>query len=98
MDATNSDARDAIAALGEEWAALRSLVGGLSDEQLAEASVLPGWSNADIVAHIIGTESLLAGRPVPEHDVAGRDHVRNAIGELNEKWLEELRGQDRAQD
>ncbi|HNP56619.1 MAG TPA: maleylpyruvate isomerase family mycothiol-dependent enzyme [Gordonia sp. (in: high G+C Gram-positive bacteria)] len=96
MDATNTDARDAIAALVEEWAALRSLVDGLSDEQLAAASVLPGWSNADIVAHVIGTESLLAGRPVPDHDVAGRDHIRNPIGELNEKWLEELRGHDRA--
>ena len=52
MDATNSDARDAIAALGEECAALRSLVGGLSDEQLAEVKrrvreALPSGDGSD---------------------------------------------------
>ncbi len=91
------DAAATIAALQQQWAALRELFAGLSDEQLAASSVLPGWSNADILAHVIGTESLLAGRAVPDHDVSGRAHVRNPIGELNEKWLEELRDQRRAE-
>ncbi|MFT4199449.1 maleylpyruvate isomerase family mycothiol-dependent enzyme [Gordonia sp. (in: high G+C Gram-positive bacteria)] len=90
------DADSVIAALNEEWAALRELFGTLSDDQFAAPSVLPGWSNADVLAHVIGTESLLAGRPLPEHDVSGRAHVRNQIGELNEKWLDELRGRDRS--
>ena len=87
MDATNTDARDAIAALVEEW---RRCAHSSTDSPTSSSLrrlVLPGWSNADIVAHVIGTESLLAGRPVPDHDVAGRDHIRNPIGELNEKWL-----------
>ena len=82
------------AALQQEWAVLRALFAELSPTQFAMDSVLPGWTNGDIFAHIIGTESLLAGRSVPEHDVQGRPHVRNRIGELNEKWLEEFRGQD----
>ncbi|QKT07658.1 maleylpyruvate isomerase N-terminal domain-containing protein [Gordonia sp. X0973] len=97
MGAPPIDPEATVAALRAEWAALRALVGEMSDEQFAAASVLPGWSNADIVAHVIGTESILAGRAVPEHDVTGRAHVRNPIGELNEKWIEELRGTDRAE-
>lgn len=81
-----------IAALTVQWAALRDLFATLSADQLAAPSVLPGWSNSDILGHVIGTESLLAGLPVPVHDVAGRAHVRNPIGELNEQWLEEFRG------
>ncbi|MFT3900405.1 MAG: maleylpyruvate isomerase N-terminal domain-containing protein [Gordonia sp. (in: high G+C Gram-positive bacteria)] len=91
MAVSDVDSAAVIEALTEEWAALRELFGSLTAEQMAAASVLPGWSNADILAHIIGTESLLAGRKVPEHDVSGRAHVKNPIGELNEKWLEELR-------
>ncbi|GAB09007.1 hypothetical protein GOARA_026_00370 [Gordonia araii NBRC 100433] len=92
MSRSPIDSAPVVTALGQEWAALRDLFAGLSDEQLAAPSVLPGWTNADILAHVIGTESLLAGRPVPEREVSGRAHVRNPIGELNEKWIEEFRG------
>ncbi|GED98526.1 maleylpyruvate isomerase family mycothiol-dependent enzyme [Gordonia crocea] len=89
------DAAAAVAALAQEWAALRELFGSLDDARFAAASVLPGWRNADILAHVIGTESLLAGRRVPEYDVAGRAHVHNPIGELNEKWIAQFASQDR---
>ena len=48
----------------------------------------------DNVAHIVGTEAMLAGDPAP--DVAiDRDalpHVTNDIGAFNEQWVESMRG------
>ncbi len=43
-------------------------------------------------AHIIGTESLLLGRPRPEVDPGQPDHVRNDIGGVNEVWVAALAG------
>lgn len=77
----------ARSALIEQWAQLRSLAGQLDDDAWRRASILPGWNVADVFAHIIGTESLLAGRPVPDLDVSDAAHVHNPIGELNERWL-----------
>ncbi|GAC51256.1 maleylpyruvate isomerase family mycothiol-dependent enzyme [Gordonia aichiensis] len=89
--------KDAItAALRAEWSALRTLAGQFTDEQWSASSVLPGWTNADIVAHIIGTESMLAGRDVEAaDDITARSHVRNPIGELNERWVDHFRGKSR---
>ncbi|MCH5645389.1 maleylpyruvate isomerase family mycothiol-dependent enzyme [Gordonia sp. ABSL49_1] len=78
------------------WAGIRGLAETMDADQWGVPSVLPGWTNADIVAHIIGTESLLAGRDVAAVDVSALAHVRNPIGELNEKWVEHFRGQPRA--
>ena len=43
----------------------------------------------DVVAHVIGTESMLQGVATPETDVdvSTLKHVRNDIGVLNERWL-----------
>ncbi|MGV9710295.1 maleylpyruvate isomerase family mycothiol-dependent enzyme [Gordonia sp. NPDC003424] len=97
MSHTSLPVTPIVDALTDEWAALDSLADSLTDEQWAGPSVLPGWSNADVLAHIIGTESLLAGRDVEaRRDVAALDHVRNPIGELNERWLDHFRGRPRA--
>lgn len=85
-----------IDALREEWATIDTLVSGLSDEQWSSPSILPGWTIADIVAHIVGTEWSLTGREVEAtRDVSALDHVRNPIGELNEKWLDYYRARTR---
>ncbi len=55
---------EVTAGLIAQWAAIADVAGGLTDEQWSAASVLHGWTNADIVAHIIGTESMLDGRDV----------------------------------
>lgn len=81
-----------------QWAAIADVAAGLTDEQWSAASVLPGWTNADIVAHIIGTESMLDGRDVEAtRTVSALDHVRNPIGELNEKWVDHYRPTPRAE-
>ena len=48
----------------------------------------------DVVAHVIGTESMLQGVGTPEADidVSTLEHVRNDIGVLNERWVRKLRG------
>ncbi len=46
------------------------------------------------MAHLIGTESILAGEDTPhvDIDVHALGHVHNEIGALNERWVESLRG------
>ncbi|WP_439029278.1 maleylpyruvate isomerase family mycothiol-dependent enzyme [Gordonia terrae] len=89
---------EVTAALIAEWGAIRDLAGSLDDESWSAPSVLPGWTNADIVAHVIGTESMLDGRDVEAtRTVSALDHVRNPIGELNEKWVDHFRPKPRAE-
>ncbi|MDL9944320.1 maleylpyruvate isomerase family mycothiol-dependent enzyme [Gordonia sp. ABSL11-1] len=81
-----------VPALTDEWTVLDELVTSLTDEQWHTASVVPGWSVADIIAHVIH-ESMLAGRDVDTAaDVSSLDHVRNPIGEFSEHWIEHFRG------
>ena len=82
-----------VAALGEVWASLDELLGGLTDDQWRLASPLPGWSVQDNVSHIVGTEAMLAGEPGPDVNIDRdvNDHVRNDIGAFNEQWVESLR-------
>ncbi|WP_454175314.1 maleylpyruvate isomerase family mycothiol-dependent enzyme [Gordonia sputi] len=96
MPLTVVDKDSITAALTAEWSALRSLAVRLTDEQWSAPSVLPGWTNADIVAHIIGTESMLDGRDVDAaDDITSRTHVKNPIGELNERWADHFRDKSR---
>ena len=84
---------DVASLLQAEWTAIDDLLTGLDDADWA-APVLPGWTVHDAVAHLIGTEKMLAGLPIPDvADVAGSDadHVRNDIGKANELWVVSLR-------
>jgi uncharacterized protein (TIGR03083 family) len=91
--ASNIPKERTVAALGEVWASLGELLGGLSDDEWRRPSPLPGWSVQDNVAHIVGTEAMLAGEPGPsiEIDREANAHVRNDIGAFNEQWVESLR-------
>ncbi|MDN3351983.1 maleylpyruvate isomerase family mycothiol-dependent enzyme [Actinomadura sp. DC4] len=82
-----------VAALTGEWASLDQLLDGLPDEQWVRPTCLPGWRVTDVVAHLIGTESMLAGDAAPETgvDVKTLPHVRNDIGAFNEQWVQALR-------
>lgn len=90
------DKDDVLAGLFASWDGIDGLLAALSDEQWQTPTSLPGWTVHDVVAHIIGTEMMLAGTPTPEADVAGRDYVNNEIGALNEKWVEHLRSESPA--
>lgn len=90
MTDTVPDRAALAATLSDQWDELTRLVDGLDESYWRMSSALPGWTVFDVLAHIIGTESLLLGEPTPQVEVAG-SHIRNDIGALNEKWIESLR-------
>ena len=53
---------------------------------------LPGWCVHNVVAHIVGTESVLQGLSSPDadFDASTLDHVRNDVGAANEAWVRHL--------
>jgi uncharacterized protein (TIGR03083 family) len=81
-----------VALLAHEWSEIASLLAGLDDEQWASPA-LPGWDVHDVVAHLVGTERMLAGSALPSLPAgsAQADHVRNDIGRVNEAWAGALR-------
>lgn len=90
-----SSGADLTAQLAEEWDALISLGGEIEDEDWEKPTPCPGWSVAAQYAHMIGTESMLLGRPNPEVDPGKPGHVRNDIGGFNEVWVAALAGRPR---
>ena len=75
------------------WDEIDRVVGGLAESQWQAATPLPGWRVHDVVAHLIGTESMLQGVGTPEADidVSTLKHVRNDVGVMNERWVRKLR-------
>ena len=45
------------------------LAEALTDEQWFAPSILPGWTNADVVAHVVGIERDLLGQPEPYREL-----------------------------
>jgi uncharacterized protein (TIGR03083 family) len=88
------DKFDVLSGLFASWDGIGRLVDGLSDARWQTSTPLPGWCVYDVVAHIIGTESMLGGAATPgsDVDVATLGHVRNGVGEMNECWIRHLRG------
>ncbi|EGD55765.1 maleylpyruvate isomerase family mycothiol-dependent enzyme [Gordonia neofelifaecis] len=85
-----------ITALETQWKVIDDLASSLTDEQWTAPSTLPGWQVRDIVAHIVGTESMLAGlQPDSTIDASTVEHVKNPIGELNERWIDHYRARSR---
>ncbi len=80
-------AEPAIRLLETVWDDLIALGEDLGDEEWALPTDCPGWSVQDNVAHVIGTERMLAGDPAPEGDFSEVAHVRNDIGAFNEAWV-----------
>ncbi|GAB3481567.1 maleylpyruvate isomerase family mycothiol-dependent enzyme [Amycolatopsis cihanbeyliensis] len=80
-------------ALDRQWSSLAELLAELSPAEWDTSSGLPGWTVRDVVAHLIGTESVLTGEQAPEADIdlAELPHVHNDIGAANERWVRALR-------
>jgi uncharacterized protein (TIGR03083 family) len=93
------DKTEILGALFGCWDDIDRLMTGLPDVRWQTPTPLPGWCVHDVVAHVIGTESMLLGIPTPESDVdvATLDHVRNPIGELNECWTRHVSGETGAE-
>lgn len=77
----------------QQWNRLDELLAGLKKDDWTAPTTLPGWTVRDVVAHVAGTEHMLGGGPVPDIELPlpAREYVRNSIGELNEKFVQEAR-------
>ncbi len=83
-----------LGALLEELAAVEALAAGLDAGDWHRPTALPGWNVQANIAHIIGTEEMLAGRaaPEPDDDLGALAHIRNDIGKANEAWVVAMAG------
>jgi uncharacterized protein (TIGR03083 family) len=90
---TKLDKPAVLAGLFAVWDNIDRLVAALEDAQWQAQTPLPGWCVHDVVAHVIGTESMLQGVATPEADidVSTLKHVRNDVGVLNERWVRKMR-------
>jgi uncharacterized protein (TIGR03083 family) len=86
------DKADVLSGLFGSWDSLDQLLSGLSEQQWQTPTPLPGWCVHNVVAHIIGTESVLHGLTSPDadFDASALDHVRNDVGVANEAWVRYL--------
>ena len=87
------DARRTTDLLEETLRATIAVGQPLSDEEWELPTDCPGWTVKDHVSHLIGTERMLQGLPLSEMEVAPSAHVKNPIGEFNEREVEMRRGQ-----
>lgn len=80
-----------VDALDQTWSSIDSTLVGRPPEDYDAATPCPGWSVRDVLAHLVGFESLLAGAPVPLHEGPWPEYVHNPIGEVNEAFVESMR-------
>jgi uncharacterized protein (TIGR03083 family) len=92
------DKDDVLEGVFASWDSIAALLAGLSEDEWRTATALPGWDVHAVVAHIVGTESMLLGLATPEPDVdlETLEHVRNFVGAMNEPWVRSLRGESGA--
>ncbi|HEX6476995.1 MAG TPA: maleylpyruvate isomerase family mycothiol-dependent enzyme [Acidimicrobiales bacterium] len=83
--------RASIDQLAQVWRSTAAACEDLSPEQWDTMTDCPGWTVRDQLAHVIGTESALLGRPSPDPAPSGLPHVHNPMGEINEAWVEARR-------
>ena len=87
----------AVGGLGAVWTSLVALGESLDDAEFDAGTECPGWTVRDQFSHVIGTELLLDGAGAPAPLDAYGAHVRNGLGELNERFVaarRHLRGRD----
>ena len=86
------DKAEVLSGLFGTWDSLDQLLSGFSEQQWQTSTPLPGWCVHDVVAHIVGTESVLQGLSAPDADIDASTlgHVRNDVGAANEAWVRHL--------
>jgi uncharacterized protein (TIGR03083 family) len=91
MAADQTTDQDLVDRLEEVWASIDSMCASLTEEQWKTPTDLPGWSVQDNVVHISGIESVVMGRPAPDHAPPDYEHVKNDAGRMNEVWVDSRR-------
>ncbi|MFM8350991.1 MAG: maleylpyruvate isomerase family mycothiol-dependent enzyme [Actinomycetales bacterium] len=66
----------------------------LTEAQWHQPTACPGWCVADVVAHVIDAESMIAGEPRVEHvpDWGALPHVASDFGRMTEVGVDARRG------
>ncbi len=81
-----------VEALAAVWESMSELGDGITAEEWDRPTECPGWTVRDNLSHVIGIESVLLGRPAPDHDLPpDLPHVRNDMGRTNEVWVDARR-------
>ncbi len=79
------------------WRSLDELCTTLTEQEWKLPTDCPKWSVQDNLAHIVGAESSLLGRPAPEHTPQEMGHVKNEIGRRNEVQVDWRRSRSGAE-
>ena len=77
--------------LEETWASTIAVCRPLSADEWALPTDCPGWTVKDHLSHVIGTERMLQGLPAADADPGALPHVKNPMGEFNEREVEARR-------
>lgn len=80
-----------VDALADVWDSMEHLGAELDEAQWKLPTDCPGWSVQDNLAHVLGIESVILGRPQPEIELPDLPHVKNDLGHSNEIWVESFR-------
>jgi len=88
---TEMSTNDVLNALDEVWSSLYEVTSDLSEAQWATITDCPGWDVKDQLSHLIGIELSLEGEAPPEVELPQLAHVKNPIGEMNERWVQARR-------
>ena len=72
---------------------IRQVGGSLDSEQWLAPTSCPGWTVADVIAHLVDIESLLAGDPRPDHvpNWAELPHAESDFGRYTEVGVDARR-------
>lgn len=83
-----------LATWQESAASVINLCSSLTEDEWNAPTSCPGWSVADVVAHLIDMEKLGAGEPQPQIDVdwSTLPHIKNAVGRVTEIGVIARRG------
>jgi uncharacterized protein (TIGR03083 family) len=87
MTQTAAD-RALVDAMADVWSSIGELGDSLDAAEWKTETECPGWSVQDNVAHIVGIESVILGRPSPDHTAPDAPHVRNDVARANEVWVD----------
>ncbi len=100
MDAAHiPDRVETIQIWQEELTAIADLAATLDDEQWQADSPCPGWTVADLVAHVIDIELSLTDdpRPVHEPDWSSLPHVNSDLDRFTELGVDLRRGRPQSE-
>ena len=95
LPAESYGVRELLAAWNEALHTVAELARRLSPEQWAAPTECTGWTTGDVVRHLAWIESIMSGRPQPEHQMEWSrfPHITNDFGRLTEAGVDVRRGQ-----